>query len=920
MAKHYLASVSILLFLLHAASLSAQWTGLTDASVALQTSRFTFGSLATEGPGNENYYDGDFGDFNGDGLVDRLLGARYGLLINRGEGWMDFFAGRTNFQFRGTSSAGINGEDAFNWSDIDNDGDLDAISGGQSGETLAIQENNRGRFSVKTLSLGAQTGVTASATAIANTDVNRDGFVDLIATFGFEGDPPTMRFNLFLNVETDPIAGTRDFVRVDPLTNGLNRYTGQQYGCSGVATADVDMDGDYDLILQQGHASIASNRFLVVAKNNGSGLFSFTQTTDVPRPGTGFSTPLSMGDVDGDGDIDFVMIGGPTTSGSHAVVHHSIAINDGTGNFRDEADLRFTGNYTGDTSQWGPAEGGLLDVDYDGDLDIVASAGSSGASGYLTVFLNNGSGYFTHYQSLVPSGTINGIGNDTDFTDIDGDGTYDVWIGRGGDFPHVFLNGFTSPDGLPADMPRNFTITAVETSGITLRWNHPAFACNTRHYRVFRSSSPDTELRDRQLIKIVGERHQDEKFCAPITRHMTTSYLNDPDVTLDGANNSVDFKDTTALPGVTYYYSLVHVGAQNSSSKPSPEVSATIPPAGGADVVAPTLTIVGPTRQDWDQYPRIVLTYGDGGSGVDLNTLNVSFNQPLGDGTPAGTNLAGSFHRKDANTYVCALTPPRSVPVNLVATMTASISDLSGNVATKQVAFFPSVAASPPGNASYPTSAYTAGATTGDAPLSPVLDGSTSQDNGVGSYPKDAIFAWEWYFSDGTTATGRKVIKTFDSGGNFTATLLIRDNDGSVHTASKSFTVMSNYAAFVSKHFTPAEQADPTIFGEDANPDGDLLKNALEFALHKNPKAPDTEGIGMVRTGNQIMFSYDKVANAPDLDWQWYHATNDLSDWQPITPISEVPTADHGDYLEMETTFDITNPDESFYRLKIDQD
>ena len=43
----------------------AQWLGFVDKSDALRTDRFSFGGANAEaGDTNENYYDGDFADFD----------------------------------------------------------------------------------------------------------------------------------------------------------------------------------------------------------------------------------------------------------------------------------------------------------------------------------------------------------------------------------------------------------------------------------------------------------------------------------------------------------------------------------------------------------------------------------------------------------------------------------------------------------------------------------------------------------------------------------------------------------------------------------------------------------------------------------------------------------------------------------------
>jgi hypothetical protein len=283
--------------------------------------------------------------------------------------------------------------------------------------------------------------------------------------------------------------------------------------------------------------------------------------------------------------------------------------------------------------------------------------------------------------------------------------------------------------------------------------------------------------------RVAISRHQDEGFAAPITRFTTTAYLNDPDVTLIGTNNEVQFIDRTAVPGVTYYYAVAHVGTEKINGVPTAEVAATIPAAIGPDTTPPTLTIISPAQQDWSAYARIVIDYADGGSGIDLASLRVSFNRQLGaNGAPGGraadADISDIFFRKDANGFISALHPPLSLSNNTLVTLKASVADKSGNSPTQTVQFFVSVVAP-----QLPVAAIGNTTTNGLAPLAIPLSGTGSSD------ADGKIMRWEWYFGDGTTALGRDVTKTFTRGGTYNVTLLVRDTHGGVSTASRSVTV-----------------------------------------------------------------------------------------------------------------------------------
>ncbi len=771
------------LLLLLAPDLRAQWAGFTDASTALQTNTFSFlGSNPVAGDSNENYYDGDMADFDGDGWMDRALIARYGLLLNTGGGLMTPVANTiTGGTYRFGDKDGY-GNDATQWADVDNDGDLDILQGG-NGETLTLQINSAGRFSSKPIP-------TISALQIINTDLEKDGDVDLVIAHSFCSDvqcghgcpeggcqgvgnwPKT--FRVYRN------DGTGTFTNVTTAA-GFPSTWGDKL-IVGLVSGDVDGDGDFDVMMING-----IDRAITLARNNGAGVFTLT---NIPfavamaaiRPITsGFSQGMNLGDIDGDGDLDLVCALVRDTAGSpHPRVAHGVFINDGAGSFVEETVTRFT---VAGTSFYEGGNGKLCDVDCDGDLDFFAF---NGANKHFQLYLNDGAGRFTYdaAQSRVfTGGSTTGTGADTDVTDLNRDGAYDVWVGAAGSDARTLLNGYQSPDGLPANLPRNFTVTGAGAAGVTLSWKHPTYVDVARWYKVYRSTSPGLARSDRRLIKRVAlSRHQDEGFAAPLTRFTATAALGDADVTLVGARNEVQFIDRTAVPGVTYYYSVAHIGTENIESVPTAELAASSPaPAPGTDTTLPTIDILSPTAQDGSPYARIVLHLADEQSGVDPASLTVSFNRAIGDpaagGRAANVNIADLFFHKDERTYIAALSGSLTLPVNQLATLTAMVRDKAGNLGTQQVSFFVSmpVPAVP--------SAAAVSSTTGLGPLTVDFSGSSSTSSGT------KIVRWEWYFGDGTTALGRTVKKDFATGGTYPITLLVRDLRGGVSTITTGVAV-----------------------------------------------------------------------------------------------------------------------------------
>ena len=762
-----------------AAPASAQWMGFSDESTSLMTATFPFFGSNPEAGGNENYYDGDLGDFDGDGLPDRLLGARYGLLFNTGGGLMVPIRRYVGHLLRGDPGAGGWGEDAMALIDVDGDGDLDAISGG-NGEPLSCQLNNGWRWSTL-WSTGGR-----SALNIVPTDLEGDDDVDLLVAHSFCierscGGP--VSFRVLVN---DGAGNYTDAT----TSSGLGLAAGEQI--VGVVSADLDDDGDFDVVSQRGTASAY---YVHVGLNDGTG--SFTTSTQVIHVGcSGFAQNMSLGDIDDDGDLDMAIgrcigepgsgdVAGPYTGG-HPVVAHTLAINDGTGTFTDMSATLF------DSTAWtggGELAGGdaaLADVDYDGDLDFLAFQSRADFVSHLNhhfqVYLNDGTGRMVYSnRSMEWLGRASGLGADVDLSDLDGDGSLDVWLGVGADVVRILINRHEGASG-PADLPRNLRVVSEAAAGVTIGWQNPTFASNIRMYHVYRSLAPGVEDRDRELIRVVGRsRFLDQDFYGSIDRHTTTADLGDPDVSI-APSGEIRFIDRTAVPGVTYYYTVTHVGPEHDESVHTGEVAATVPRPAGADTTAPQLRIIAPTTQSWERSPRIVVTFADDSSGIDPASLSVSFDRAFGP-LAAGTNLVPMAYRADGNALIAWFQPPHELPDDMIVNLNASVRDASGNMATASRQFFVTISPAIVPSPALPSASFTASATTGTAPITIDFDASASSDS------DGHVMRWEWYFGDGSTALGRLRSHRFAFAGTYPVTLLVRDNEGGVATTSMTITL-----------------------------------------------------------------------------------------------------------------------------------
>ncbi len=107
-----------------------------------------------------------------------------------------------------------------------------------------------------------------------------------------------------------------------------------------------------------------------------------------------------------------------------------------------------------------------------------------------------------------------------------------------------------------------------------------------------------------------------------------------------------------------------------------------------------------------------------------------------------------------------------------------------------------------------PLAFFTADPSFGTAPLSVNFDASNSVDI------EEPISAYEWDFGDGTQGSGMLVNHTYKAGGDFTATLIVKDSEGASDTTSQIINV---------------ESLIPTIEGFDLiAADGTVLKSDLQ--------------------------------------------------------------------------------------------
>jgi len=289
-----------------------------------------------------------WGDYDNDGDLDILLTgySSSGNIskIYRNE-WNNSFTEQTQIDLTGIHSGSIA------WSDYDNDGDLDILITGKSGnEYLSIiyQNTNNHTFS-------EQKGISLPGIIYSNvacSDYDNDSNTDILLTGVTKNDSYLSKIyknnggNLFTELTSTNFTGV---------------------GRGSVAWGDYDNDGDLDILLT-GFTN-SNSAVSKIYKNDGEGLF--TELNGANLEGVCESS-VGWGDYDNDGNLDVLLTG----YGWSKIYH-----NEGNNSFNEQGEISLIG-VSASSAVWG-------DYDNDGDLDILLTGAPDGWSCTTKIYRND---------------------------------------------------------------------------------------------------------------------------------------------------------------------------------------------------------------------------------------------------------------------------------------------------------------------------------------------------------------------------------------------------------------------------------------------------------------------------------------------------------------------------------------------------
>jgi len=275
--------------------------------------------------------------------------------------------------------------------DFDADGDIDLATTGNSPASIALLKNNGNGTFANPVYTNLNNG---DPIAVFAADLDMDGDMDLAV---YHNEPGSSHLDILKN------NGSGVFTLAATYAPAI---LGQD-----ITGADLDLDGDIDLILTDGWGSQDNVHVML---NNGAGTFSGPTTYSAGAWARG----VVAQDVNSDGWPDLVV----ASSGDNNV---TVLLNDGAGHFPAMASYAT-----------GAGPNGLFayDLNHDGWLDLVTTHLGSTA---VNVLLNNGAGGFA---APVPYA----VGMNQYYAtggDLDGDGDIDLACsGYGADSCIVLLN------------------------------------------------------------------------------------------------------------------------------------------------------------------------------------------------------------------------------------------------------------------------------------------------------------------------------------------------------------------------------------------------------------------------------------------------------------------------------------------------
>ncbi|KPK38053.1 MAG: hypothetical protein AMJ65_13400 [Phycisphaerae bacterium SG8_4] len=277
-----------------------------------------------------------------------------------------------------------------------------------------------GQFSLTDITLQAATGGPTAKDELGGhgvmfADVDKDGLVDLYITMIFDKPMPDL---FFRNLGNNTFAG-------EGLSRRIADFDG---GSHGACWADMDNDGDYDLVNGTTWDNPDYPNHNNIFRNDGDDTFKEV-TPLCMRQRKEETRGVICFDADRDGDLDIFCVAGWRGSGDPKSERNEIYENKGS--------FSFAALKSGPLHDC-PAGQGATDTDYDGDGDIDVIA--CNRDGDLNILANNGA--LDRFRKIEPDsiGIRHRAYGGVTTGDIDNDGDLDMILVDAAESGHLYFN------------------------------------------------------------------------------------------------------------------------------------------------------------------------------------------------------------------------------------------------------------------------------------------------------------------------------------------------------------------------------------------------------------------------------------------------------------------------------------------------
>lgn len=371
----------------------------------------------------------DWGDYDADGDLDLLVtgtaavGQEDIATIYRNDGEGAFTAVDAGLQGVYVSSS--------EWGDYDSDGDLDLVITGigeNDSRTATIYENVPIPAPSDLSASPSADGVNLRWTSADAPDVRRYRVYRSLQPFD-EGASPSEYAAYDSTAATDTTftdqsAGTEYYYRVTAVDSSENESKFSNRGVplftpvegpfigvenSSSSIGDVNNDGRADLVITGEDENLDPTAKLYLGGEDGN----FTEA------GAGLAGVISgsssLGDVDGDGNLDILVTGdqnGLTTDGGFS---STLYLGDGEGGF-SKAEAGLVGVRSGSSS--------IKDVNNDGNPDLLITGRNENSNPSATLYLGDGEGGFSEANAGLTGVSV----SSSSIADVNKDGNADLLI------------------------------------------------------------------------------------------------------------------------------------------------------------------------------------------------------------------------------------------------------------------------------------------------------------------------------------------------------------------------------------------------------------------------------------------------------------------------------------------------------------